>query len=340
MRHLFYSDVHMKLESLETVSKVFDFILQAAHSLGVIETGGYVYNGGDLFDQRGIIKTSCFDMLYRHRVKWREAGIRHIDNVGNHDQEDRDGEIHPLKIFEEFDWIVCTKPTLIEDVKWVIVPYMKDITEAVKDAKEAKAKALFIHGGVKGAWRNDKSQDPDGFDIAQFKKIPTVFSGHYHYRHKVGNVQYIGSPYQQSFAEKGQDKGIMIFDDQTGETEFHEVPGTPKHYEVEATIDEDGEIICPDIGSTSIDKVKIKITGKSEQIRSLKKDRMIEKLGIDAKSVSMDRIITDETMSRLLIADGKIDVKDVMGKYLDFIQPDLNRKKLMTIGTELINANL
>ena len=70
----------------------------------------------------------------------------------------------------------------------------------------------FVHWGIRGAKRNDHNKDTDGVPLDYLKPFRRVFSGHYHYRSKLENVQYIGSPLQQNFAEMGQDQGVLIYD--------------------------------------------------------------------------------------------------------------------------------
>lgn len=336
--HILYSDVHLKRESLGIVKHVFDFIGEQAIKLGVVKSGGFVVNNGDLFDQRGVIPTSCLDLLVETRQKWLEAGITHIDNIGNHDQEDRDGDVHPLKIFESFlDWHVCSKPTYIEELGWAIIPYTHGLEAALKEVKAVKPKVLFVHAGIKSAFRNDKSRDTDGISIELFESFPRVFSGHYHFRHEVENVQYIGSPYQQSFAEAGQDKGFLLFNDKTGKITFHEIPDTPKHYDISLSFTAKGKLQVepgqPDFYPR--DKVKCHISGRSDQVKMVTKEQVATLIGHERFSI--ERNTVDEAVSRLSLTPGKaLDHQELLTKYIDFVDPSLDKKKLFAKGKELL----
>lgn len=336
--HILYSDVHVKRETLEVVRHVFSYIGEQAVKLGVVKSGGYLFNGGDLFDQRGLIPTACWDLVYEERSKWLEMGIRHIDNIGNHDQEDRDGEIHPLRVFESFlGWHVCTKPTLIEDLGWVVIPYTHGLEASLGEALEAEPRALFVHAGIKSAFRNDKSRDTDGISIDLFKDFPRVFSGHYHFRHEVENVQYIGSPYQQSFAEAGQNKGFLLYNDKTGKIDFHEIPGTPKHYDVELNFDT-GKLANRSKSEPEYspqDKVKVHLRGRSDQVKLVTKEQIGKLLGHSRFTVNRD--VADETVSRLSLPTGKtLDHEELLTKYIDYVDPSLDKKKLFAKGKELL----
>lgn len=337
--HILYSDVHVKRETLPVIRHVFNYIGEQAVKLGVVKSGGYLLNNGDLFDQRGMIPTSCWDVVCEARSAWREMGIKHIDNIGNHDQEDREGEIHPLKIFESFeDWHVCTKPTFLEDLGWVIIPYTHALEASLADALEADPSALFVHAGIKSAFRNDKSRDTDGISIDLFRDFKMVFSGHYHFRHEIENVQYIGSTHQHSHAEMGQDKGFILYNDKTGKRTFHEIPGTPKHFRVELSFNSKGKLINEAKGEppyAPCDKVKCHITGRADQVKMVTKDQVAKLIGHERFSV--ERSTVDEAVSRLSLPTGKVlDHEELLGKYIDFVDPSLDKKKLFAKGKELL----
>ncbi len=342
--HLLYSDVHVKRETLAVVRRVFDCIGEQAVKLGVVKTGGYVLNNGDLFDQRGLIPTACWDLVVEARTKWQELGIQHIDNVGNHDQDDRDGEIHPLKIFESFGWEVCTKPTFIDEFSFAVIPYTHGLAAELPEAAEMKPKALFVHAGIKSAFRNDKSRDTDGISIELFAPFKRVFSGHYHFRHEVENVQYIGSTHQHTHAEAGQDKGFLIYNDRTGEIVFHEIPGTPKHYSMRLGFNDSGKLVIQEgkelVGELeTCDLVKVHVSGRSDQVKMVSKGQVTDKIKHDG--FTLERHIVDETVSRLEISNGgkALDQKDLISKYVNFIDPSLDKKKLVSLGSEFLGGH-
>lgn len=342
MKHLIYSDVHMKPENLQWCSVLFDEITKAAHEEGVIESGGYLVNGGDLFNERGVIRTSVFDLLAATRRKWAEMQVKHIDNVGNHDQEDRDGEMHPLRIFDTLPGSqVIEKPTVIEGVRWHFFPYSHRLESQMFDVSHGLRPhaVAFVHAGIKDAFRNDKSRDTDGLQLGVFKGWKRVFSGHYHFRHEIGNVQYIGSPMQHSFAEAGQDKGFLIFDDKTNTVSFREVKGTPKHHRM-ALSWPDGK---PSINSVDadrievadIDNVQVTARGSSERVRAVSRDSLAKM--ITCAKIKIERVSTDATVSRIALDEKDHgDVRTLMSKYVDHLEPSLDKARLLDIGAELL----
>ena len=54
-----------------------------------------------------------------------------------------------------------------------------------------------------------------GMDINPFKKFNKTFSGHYHTRSNVGNIYYLGNPYEMFWNDVNDTRGFTIFDTET-----------------------------------------------------------------------------------------------------------------------------
>ena len=77
-------------------------------------------------------------------------------------------------------------------------------------------KALFVHADVRGASLNSLYTSTSSLLPSHFPANLPVFSGHFHLPHTVREggraVTYIGSPYQQSFSEAGDQKRFLELD--------------------------------------------------------------------------------------------------------------------------------
>lgn len=296
-----------------------------------------IVNGGDTFNTRGVIRTNCFDILCSHYRGWANRGLRQIILVGNHDQEDKGGEIHPMRAFASFskDWVVVDKPTIVD--RFVCFPYMNmDAAKEYIFANSSKFKGLdgIVHWGISGAHRNDRNIDTDGVSVSILRHFRTVFSGHYHFRHRFENVQYIGSPMQQSLAEKDQEKGVLLFDAVKNVTQFIEIKGTAKYRDVEITWSEDGKMVLPDISSKPGDYCRVNITGDSDKVAGVTRDFLKEKF--PDLNINIERNIKERHFSRLsLKGDDVIDVGNLIQKYTEFVDTELDRERLINIGREL-----
>ncbi len=335
MKFLLYSDLHVRPERLPDC----EYVLETVGKLAIKHKIDYVINGGDTFHTRGLIRTSCFDMLLEKYASWLNQGIKQIIIVGNHDQEDRVGEVHPMRVFSTWeDWHVVDSPKKIKQIpKTVFFPYMTSITK--KDLIKYKGYDAFVHWGIQGAKRNDWNVDCDGVPIDYLKGFRRVFSGHYHYRNKFENVQYIGSPLQQDFGEMGQDKGVIIYDNTKNETQFCEIEGTPKHYEVKVSFDKEGKAIFS--GQEEVqekDFCRIEAEGEKENVSRLTKEDCQKAINKNAR-FSIRRSIKDKSFSRLNIkAAERHSYESLMKKYVDFVETDLNKKRLLEVGKEFLNV--
>lgn len=335
--YLLYSDLHIQ----ESTQDICDLVLTKIGELAK-KHGAVIINGGDTHNTRGIIKTSSLDLLTRHYNQWAQDGLVQRIIIGNHDQEDREGEVHPMRSYELHPgWSVIDKPTVIDGVAYF--PYMpRERVKAAIDEIPKGVKTAVVHWGIQGAKRNDWNTDADGIPLEWLAKFTQVFSGHYHFRNTIGNVQYIGDPYQQNHSESNQLKGVMIYDESKNKKSFIEIKGTPRFYEVRYSIGEKGKINCEGQGEASdlrkiqkSDHVKIKIEGDSEAVNSVTHEDVSHYFNCD--NVKFDREGKVKSHSRLGIAAGEVlDPLSLMKKYVDFVDTNLDRKRLIQVGGELL----
>jgi hypothetical protein len=110
---------------------------------------------------------------------------------------------------------VVDRPQIIDGM--VFTPYvpngrLMDALDTLPSWRDAKV--VFAHqeilGAASGGGFVSVSGDKWGEDL------PLLISGHIHKHQRVGNVLYIGTPYQTTFGEN-EDKTISIFDDNWNE---------------------------------------------------------------------------------------------------------------------------
>jgi len=343
---LLYSDLHIRPERLADCDHALTVIGQAAKEHGV----EYIINLGDTFDVRGIVHTGCLETLRNHYLQWAKDGLKQIILVGNHDQEDREGVVHPMRVFASYPgWVVVDRPMVIRRASnWAFFPYMHKITEADIDAvvRARNIDYAFVHWGIKGAKRNDKNVDTDGVPPEWIaKKVGTVFSGHYHYRSTFGmhGIQYVGSPIQQDFGERDQEKGYMIFDEVERSSRFYPIMGTRKHHQIEVLFDPDGN---PAVSGDMSDIQKgdfLKATIKGEEaIVSGFSDADLRKLipkEANPGRLLIERDINDGSSSRIELTGTEIhSTRTVMQKYVDHVDTDLDKERLLNMGFEMLEG--
>lgn len=336
MRFLLYSDLHIRPERIDDC----EVVLRAIPELVVKYKVDHIINGGDTFNTRGVLRTSCFQTLYDHYNKWKDLGISQTIIVGNHDQEDKAGEIHPMSIFADVykRWYVIDRPCVIMFGKeeYGFSPYVLDPISAIKEMKSAKD--IFVHWGFKGARRNAGNIDGDGVDPKLVSHFRRVWSGHYHYRNSFENIQYIGSPLQQNYGERDQEKGVFIYDTKTQKIEFVAIEGTKKHWEINVSWVDGKEVYSGDLKAINPkDHVRVVAHGDLESVSNFNKDKAIKKL--KCVDIKLDRDIKEKTFSRMNIKSEEIHTPiSLVEKYVDFVETDLDKALLLDVGRSLLEC--
>ena len=329
-KYIIYSDLHLRPDRIDDAMVALSQIRQAA-----IEHKATVINGGDTFHTRGILRTNCLDILIKEWKCWNDLGIKQIILVGNHDQEDKAGDIHPFEFARLFDgWEVVDTPRVINRIAFF--PYLNvRPTKKFVEAVSGSARYAVVHWGFMGAMMNDSYRSTEGVSMDTVEGFKRVWAGHFHLRESVGNIQYIGSPYQQTFAEMKQDKGFWIWDSARDKAEYVPIVGTRKHYEVEIAYEGKKKTVKKSGEFGPRDFVRVNVKGERAILNAL--DRRDIKKITGAEEFKLTKDIIDTDFSRLKIDKDSIDnTRDIMNKYVDFVDTDLDRDRLLEVASELL----
>lgn len=338
--YLFYSDLHMRPERIDDCESVLSEILEIALKLKKKVGDITIVNGGDTFNTRGVINTKCFDVVAKHWSKWKKAGFTQVVLVGNHDQEDRAGDIHPYASFKDWGgFYVVDEPMTIGCIDFFpYIPHDK-VEAAIKMMRansNSRGSDAVVHWGIRGAQRNDTNIDNEGVPLNWISHYRNVFSGHYHYRSAFENVQYIGSPLQQNFGEMGQEKGVLLYDAEKNKRQFIELKSAPRHFEVSVRWEDNKQVWNRPDGIREKDFVRVRVYGDSELCSSVSKSDL-EK-SIRCREIKIERIVEERHTSRLDLSKGDIhNLKSLALKYVDYIETDLDKKQLISLFEEIGN---
>jgi DNA repair exonuclease SbcCD nuclease subunit len=192
-----------------------------------------IIHGGDLFERRKFIN---FHVLYRTRTEFLEVldagGYDTHLLVGNHDTYFRDSnDVNSLtellhKRYPNFHIYEEPQEIVFDGLRMLFVPWLNEsnMPTGLDMIKRSKAPVLIGHLEVSGFHMDQTQICEHGMDRAVFKRFKRVFSGHFHHPSKEGNIQYLGSPYEMTFADVNDPRGFYIFDTKTLELEFIENP--------------------------------------------------------------------------------------------------------------------
>lgn len=243
-----FSDLHVTPRTLpvclEVLKKVRDEA--ASRSAGVLFLG-------DFWHLRGSLPVEPLnEILKLFATEW---DAQTLMLVGNHEQVTLGGLIHgltPLAAAAPDRIHVFDGPAMYAGALWL--PYRRDPNEIAAALEAAKGEisltmggaakstsqlpsAIFAHVDVQGASLNDACQARDGIPPTLFPKGVPVYTGHYHKPHIVAgtSIRYVGSPYQVSRAEAGQQKALLVLDSTWKVVEEIKLDIGPRHFDVQLT---------------------------------------------------------------------------------------------------------
>ena len=244
MKILIFSDLH--LHNWPYGSTLVDGMnsrLKAqADALDVIANAAvhadHVVFCGDLFHTHGKLDAAVLEVAWRGFSRIAEASNNCIDLlVGNHDMADQSMLHHSLHWMKAFNqeslagmerFRVIDYPVYCDQTGTSLsfLPYTED--KAVIEKFFSKCgEVCFMHQGVA------KVPMGSGFlidEILTLDMIPDhvkhVFTGHYHQHNKVSDkLTIIGSTMQHNWSDKGDDRGYVWYDTETGDIELVDVGG-------------------------------------------------------------------------------------------------------------------
>lgn len=227
-----FSDLHCSPASLSTCLDVLDLIHTTA--LAKKEENVGVLFLGDFWHHRGTLRVDCLNAILQSLSKW---DVPMIMIPGNHDQITLGGHEHALTplgnayfISEGPGLLIFSHPTKFQNA--LFVPHIRNISimQSILQSQIAKesSRAMLIHADITGAYMNDMILSTGGISPCYFPPNIPIYSGHFHKPHIVKSsdveIRYIGSPYQTTLSEAGQQKSLLILDSEKGWNCVEEIP--------------------------------------------------------------------------------------------------------------------
>jgi DNA repair exonuclease SbcCD nuclease subunit len=302
-----------------------------------------VFQMGDLFDRRKFIN---FNSLYLSRKyffeKCERLGIQLHTLIGNHDVAYKNtlevnspslllNEYNNIEIHEEFDTVEFDGVS-IDVVPWICDDNVDDIFNRMK---ESKAQICFGHFEIAGFEMDRGNVCESGIDKQSLSKYDVVLTGHFHHKSTDGNITYVGTPYEMTWADWNDPKGFHIFDTETREMNFVKNTFSMFH---KITYD-DGKTTFEDWKEYDFSKLKecyVKVVVLNKQNPFLF-DHVIDSLykaGVSDLSIVEDFTDVNVDLDQDII-DQAEDTITILSKYIDNLTLDVEPEKLKTLMREL-----
>jgi len=196
-----------------------------------------VINAGDILDNRKTTNVLTMDRFHRMWIDpLVKNGYTEHALVGNHNTYYRNtNEINSLNpIYSQHDKLhlyesdpkeVMIGGTLFGMVPWICPENKERCLEFIKNTR---ATILIGHFEIAGFQMDGNFKCETGISMKEFRRFDYVFSGHFHKKQCIGNIHYLGSPYDMSFTDLGETKGFHVFDTDTQDLEF--IPHNKKRF--------------------------------------------------------------------------------------------------------------
>lgn len=189
---------------------------------------------GDFFDRRKFVNYNILKQAKQEFLKpLEENGIHMHLILGNHDcYHKTSSDLNsPSQVFGDHPNVtVYTEPEVIEiqGTKIALCPWINSANreQSTDFIKSTPAPILMGHFEIAGFQVMRGIKMTSGMDKELFRNYDAVFSGHFHHKHRSGNIRYLGSPYQITFADCGDRKGFHTFEPTTKKLKFIENPYT------------------------------------------------------------------------------------------------------------------
>lgn len=196
--------------------------------------GDVLLHLGDYYDSRQSVNLKVLNLGVDVAEKLSKIFVDGVHVIiGNHDIWNKSSnDINSLKSLK---WIpnitIHEEPTTLSmcGKKFFLMPWRKD-HEAEKECLDSiePHDYLCCHTDVTGMKFNRYVNIESGVSSDSMKKFKRVFSGHIHYAQEKGNIKMLGSPYEITRSDMGNQKGITLLDLETGDERFFRNDFSPK----------------------------------------------------------------------------------------------------------------
>ncbi len=194
----------------------------------------YVRHLGDIVDRR---KYMNFMALRKMRQQFIhpciERGLDVSVIIGNHDTFHKNtndinsmNEIFSGLAYDKLRWYSDPTEEEIDGTKILMMPWIcsGNYSDCINAINDTKAQVLMGHLEIAGFEMYRGAVTDHGHSAGLFDKFDQVFSGHFHHKSTVGNISYLGAPYEMTWSDYDDDRGFHIFDTDTRELTYIKNP--------------------------------------------------------------------------------------------------------------------
>lgn len=292
---------------------------------------------GDLFDRRKYINFMTLNRtkeMFLDRL--RDLNISMTIIPGNHDTYHKNtNEVNSLtQLLGEYSNISVVETPFkdagfdIAFIPWINQENQQEVMEFVQSTQ---APILCGHLELQGFEMHMGVKNEHGMDAKLFEKFEQVWTGHFHHKSSKGNVHYLGSPMEFTFADYADAKGFHVFDTEKKTLTFQPNPYTlyDKIFYNDETDDLVDHFRTLDCSKYSGKNIKLFVVKKSKPaIFEYFLDNLTKQDLVDL-SIMEDYSNFEESNVDLQIQDQS--TKDLMDIYVDSVETEMDKERLKSI---------
>lgn len=296
----------------------------------------HVIHLGDCFDRRKYINfntlSSCRNYFF-DEIKKRDIELHMI--VGNHDTffKNTNDVNSPRLLLKDYEFNVIDSPSELEfddGSKIFMMPWIctDNYNQSMEAIKTTDAQVLFGHFEIAGFQMYKGHENDEGFDPKIFEKFDLVCSGHFHHRSSNGNINYLGNPYELTWADFEDPRGFHIFDTSERSLDFIQNP-----FSIFSKVYYDDEKVDPstvDISQYANQHIKLIVVNKKDYY---KYDQFIERL-YKVNPLELKIIEDLSEFESDALGDQEIDLEDtvtLLSQYVDSLETEADKDRIKTL---------
>jgi hypothetical protein len=275
--------------------------------------------------------------------------------AGNHDLYFKNTtEVASINVFKNFDPRIEVlnhiKGYNFNGYKVMVVPWLVDESRSskgfwkiVNDYKDTGKKTVNLclgHFEINGFEIVNGVFEEKGVNQADFEAFDQTFSGHFHLRRSHGNIQYLGCPYEITWNDWADEKGITIWDTETEKMEFIPTVKCAKHIIIKWSDIVKNETVIDKTKNGFVKLVIDVIPDIEQKIRILDKLDAYGLKKLETLDETSHEINTDNTEGS--IVDYALDPQNFIKDFLDQIPmpEDLTKEEVVKRTAVIYNKSL
>lgn len=307
----------------------------------------HVVQLGDVFDRRKYINFNSlhqsrkylFDRLNNEYTSWLL--------VGNHDTYFKNtNDVNSLELlldgYHNITPINYPTDIVFEGVEFLLMPWICADNErhCMEALSETNADVIVGHFEIDGFEMYKGAVHEGGMTYKTFQNTEMVLSGHFHHRSKSHNIQYLGTPYEMTWSDYGDQKGFHIYDTDTRELTFVPNPFSIFHkLHYDDTDKQISEVVNIDFSVYSDTFVKLIVRNKTNPYCfDMFVDRL-EKAGVYSVQVVDDHFHMDIENDEEIISEAE-DTMTILSKYVNQLDDGIDKPSLDNLLRDLYQEAL